>query len=159
MTSSQPTPAWRKRPATAEDQPFLKRLFVETNEALQFLPPPLREGLAEMQYGGREMTYGSQFPDASDSIICLVDGTAVGRQLTAHVDGALRLVDVAILPAWQGRGLGGAVLRALLDEAAREQARVELRVARGNPAVRLYERLGFKMVDADAVSLEFRWEA
>ena len=50
-----------------------------------------------------------------------------------------------ILPGYQGRGIGGGVIRAVLVQARQARVAVSLRVLRGNPAMRLYERLGFQI--------------
>lgn len=52
---------------------------------------------------------------------------------------------IGLLPAWRGRGFGGALIAAALDEAwATRLSRVELTVHADNtPAIALYERLGF----------------
>ena len=60
--------------------------------------------------------------------------------------GEWRLVQVQLLPDRQGRGIGGALMRDLLDQAARAGCPVHLGVLQGNPARRLYERLGFRIV-------------
>jgi ribosomal protein S18 acetylase RimI-like enzyme len=57
-----------------------------------------------------------------------------------------KLVQVQILPKYQGQGLGGHVIRIVLDEALKSQLAVRLSVLKGNPAQRLYERLGFRAV-------------
>jgi ribosomal-protein-alanine N-acetyltransferase len=53
---------------------------------------------------------------------------------------------IAVSPATQGRGVGGLLLQALLDEAARRRQRtVSLEVRADNePAKRLYARFGFR---------------
>lgn len=51
--------------------------------------------------------------------------------------------NVAIAPALQGCGLGGALLRAVLADAACERVPVRLQVLPVNPARHLYEQLGF----------------
>ncbi|MER6574575.1 GNAT family N-acetyltransferase [Nonomuraea sp. NPDC001023] len=58
-----------------------------------------------------------------------------------------------LAPAVQGRGLGSAVLRALLDRADAERATVRLVVLRGSAAQRLYERHGFTVEGADQVDV------
>jgi ribosomal protein S18 acetylase RimI-like enzyme len=55
------------------------------------------------------------------------------------------MVDIAILPPWRGRGVGGALLRALQDEARAAVRPLTIHVERMNPAMRLYERLGFRL--------------
>ncbi|MEU5860431.1 MULTISPECIES: GNAT family N-acetyltransferase [unclassified Nonomuraea] len=56
-------------------------------------------------------------------------------------------------PALQGRGLGSAVLRTLLDRADAEGAPVRLIVLRGSAAQRLYERHGFTVEGEDQVDV------
>ena len=59
-------------------------------------------------------------------------------------------VAIAVAKEARGRGVGGALLRALLD-AARDAgyARIVLSVDPMNPAHRLYERVGFRDLPAD----------
>ncbi|MFI7692044.1 GNAT family N-acetyltransferase [Nonomuraea sp. NPDC049655] len=58
-----------------------------------------------------------------------------------------------LAPAVQGRGLGSAVLRALLDRADAERATVRLVVLRGSAAQRLYARHGFTVEGEDQVDV------
>ncbi|MEU6725978.1 GNAT family N-acetyltransferase [Nonomuraea wenchangensis] len=56
-------------------------------------------------------------------------------------------------PRAQGRGIGSAVLRELLERCDREDAVVRLIVLQGSPARRLYERHGFTFERADPVDV------
>ncbi|GGS13951.1 GNAT family N-acetyltransferase [Streptomyces parvus] len=56
-------------------------------------------------------------------------------------------------PALQGRGIGSAVLRGVLDRADAERQPVRLDVLQGSPARRLYERHGFTLEREDAVDV------
>ncbi|WP_245774722.1 GNAT family N-acetyltransferase [Nonomuraea wenchangensis] len=56
-------------------------------------------------------------------------------------------------PRAQGRGIGSAVLRELLERCDREDAVVRLNVLQGSPARRLYERHGFTFEREDAVDV------
>jgi GNAT superfamily N-acetyltransferase len=58
-------------------------------------------------------------------------------------DGRRWLEHFYVAPLWQGRGLGSAVLRAVLDQADADSVTVALNVLRGSAARRLYERHGF----------------
>ncbi|MFK9714769.1 GNAT family N-acetyltransferase, partial [Escherichia coli] len=53
----------------------------------------------------------------------------------------LHILDISLLPAWRGRGLGTRCLTALA--AANEGRALSIQVEIHNPARRLYERLGF----------------
>ena len=86
------------------------------------------------------------------------DGRRVGRAELADAgdggDGGLRLVRVAVAPGERGRGVGTALLRALLEQAeALAATRVELNVLADNDvALRLYRSAGFEpFAEADGV--------
>ena len=55
-------------------------------------------------------------------------------------------LSMALLPNHRGSGIGTALLRRLLAEAARESEAVSLSVSESNPALRLYEQFGFVVV-------------
>lgn len=54
---------------------------------------------------------------------------------------------IAVLPDYSNRGIGTRLLHLLLDDARSVYPAVELSVRSTNPARRLYERLGFVVVD------------
>jgi GNAT superfamily N-acetyltransferase len=58
-----------------------------------------------------------------------------------------------LAPALQGRGVGSAVLRTLLDRTDSTGDLVRLNVLRGSPARRLYERHGFRVDTQDAIDV------
>lgn len=57
----------------------------------------------------------------------------------------LYLAGIYVLPAFQGKGIGTAVLMDILLAAQMRQLTVSLQVLKVNPARKLYERLGFKL--------------
>jgi ribosomal protein S18 acetylase RimI-like enzyme len=69
------------------------------------------------------------------------------------MEGSLFLAYVAILPAFQGRGVGTAIVRDLVEEARAQDLPVTLQVLKENPgARRLYERLGFAVTGENETS-------
>jgi len=66
-----------------------------------------------------------------------------------HVDDDTPELSVAVRPQWRNRGVGTALLLRLLENLPR----VSLSVDSRNPAVRLYEQLGFEVVAAEHTSL------
>ena len=52
-------------------------------------------------------------------------------------------MDVALLPDQRGAGIGTSMLKGLMAEAQRAEKPVRIHVEGFNPALRLYERLGF----------------
>lgn len=57
-----------------------------------------------------------------------------------------QLIQIQLAPEVQGRGIGEALIRRLVDEARSAGAALTLHVLHANPARRLYERLGFRIV-------------
>jgi ribosomal protein S18 acetylase RimI-like enzyme len=66
------------------------------------------------------------------------------------------LRDIELVAAERNRGIGTAVIRALLELAKADGRAVELLVLKCNPAQRLYERLGFTAVADDGARLTMR---
>ena len=64
-----------------------------------------------------------------------------------HIDALTPEFSVSVLPVCRGRRIGGLLMRQML-ELLRERgcSRASLSVQKSNPALRLYERLGFKAV-------------
>ncbi|MFJ9863389.1 GNAT family N-acetyltransferase [Streptomyces sp. NPDC101165] len=58
-----------------------------------------------------------------------------------------------LAPHLQGSGIGGAVLRELLERCDRDRTLVRLQVLQGSPARRLYERHGFTLETEDSVDV------
>jgi len=68
------------------------------------------------------------------------------------------LSSIVLMPAFQGSGLGTALLGDLLEETDAAGMRVDLQVMKVNPARRLYERLGFAATDeTEHHTLMRRW--
>jgi ribosomal protein S18 acetylase RimI-like enzyme len=68
------------------------------------------------------------------------------------------LRDIELVAAERNRGLGTAILRAVLELAREEGRAVELIVLKCNPAQRLYARLGFTVIGDDGARLTMRAE-
>ena len=84
-------------------------------------------------------------------------GEPFGRvYLYASAD-EFRLMDIALLPDWRGRGIGQELLRALMRVAAAQSRRITLHVEPNNPAQRLYARLGFELVEDRGVYHFLGW--
>jgi ribosomal protein S18 acetylase RimI-like enzyme len=92
--------------------------------------------------------------------IITVDGTDAGMIDVAYRPDAVYLSRIELLPAYQGRGIGGGLIRALIAEAARRGQPLELDVlAVNHRAHALYRRLGLREVprsDGDPVKLRMR---
>ncbi len=93
--------------------------------------------------------------DCARIVVC--DGAEVGLLKVDREREPWELIQIQLLPACRGQGLGETLIRDLLAEAATAGADVELSVLKGNPAQRLYARLGFRAVGEDALAETLRW--
>ena len=84
--------------------------------------------------------------DLGSSRVIYLNDEAAGAALIARRGWTSRLAAMCMAPAWRGRGSGGAAMDLLLSEASvRRDHSMVLEVIESNaPAVRLYERCGFK---------------
>jgi GNAT superfamily N-acetyltransferase len=69
----------------------------------------------------------------------------------------IRIVDIALLPDSCNRGIGTALLRELQAEAQASGKPLRIHVERFNPALKLYERLGFREIEDKGVYLFLEW--
>jgi ribosomal protein S18 acetylase RimI-like enzyme len=90
--------------------------------------------------------------------IIVTGGQDVGYVQVAAEPDALLLKELHIAAPFQKRGIGTEVLRRLLTEAARMGKPMTVGVVTFNPAFRLYERLGFRIVRRDAHKFYLRRE-
>jgi ribosomal protein S18 acetylase RimI-like enzyme len=126
------------RAATPADEPLLRAVFAGTRAIEAEALGAAAGGFLSSQY---ELQLQA-FSDA-DTLVIEADGVAVGRLLLRRTPGELEVVDLAVLADRRGEGIGTAVLEALGAAADAEGRKAILQVERGNPALRLYERLGF----------------
>jgi ribosomal protein S18 acetylase RimI-like enzyme len=68
------------------------------------------------------------------------------------VDAETPELSIAVAPTFRGRGLGTRLLKNLLEWIRVDFHQVSLSVSRDNPAVRLYERAGFRIIQQDETS-------
>ncbi len=81
-----------------------------------------------------------------DREIILVDGEPAGVISIEERASEVFLANIGLLTDFQNRGIGSMLIRKVLQSAFSVGKPVTLHVLRVNPARRLYERLGFKVV-------------
>ena len=141
------------RPMSDADRPFLKRVYAGTrSEELAQTPWSVeeKEAFLKMQFEAQHDFYQKQFPSASYQIVER-NGAPIGRLYLDRRPGELRVIDIALLPEERGAGIGGRLMQDVLDEAALLGKPVRIHVERNNPAMHLYDRLGFRRVEDQGV--------
>ena len=143
------------RAAEPDDEEFLRRVYASTREdELRAVPwdDAQKAAFLRMQFDAQAASYREHYADGAFHVVVL-DGEPAGRLYVHRGDGELRIVDISLLPEYRGNGIGTSLLRDLLAEADEAGKRVTIHVERLNPALRLYERLGFSVAEDKGVYL------
>ena len=147
------------RPIGDDDWEFVYRVYASTREA-ELSQVPWGEGEKEtflrFQFHAQRSHYDKHFPEAEFSII-EVDGEPAGRLYLDRRADEIRLVDIALLTPFRGRGLGGRLMADILAEGERKGLLVRIHVEQDNPAMRLYRRLGFRKIEEQGVYWLMEW--
>jgi len=148
------------RPALPQDEIFLYDLYSAVRGpefALAPIPAQQKEDLMRMQFRASMSAYASQYPNSCYHIV-LLDSKPVGRLWFAPGEGEFHLVDIALHPSLQSKGIGTVLIKRLQQEA--EQARLPIRscVFRFNPgSLRFHQRNGFTILREDQVNYYMEW--
>jgi ribosomal protein S18 acetylase RimI-like enzyme len=147
------------RPVTDADRDFLLAVYASTREdelAQVEWQQGAREAFLEHQFSAQDGHYRANYPGASFDVI-EVDGEPAGRLYVHRGAEEIRIMDIALAPAFRGRGVGTELLRELMSEAAGSGCSLSIHVEMNNPARRLYERLGFVPAGEHGIYVLMRW--
>ena len=140
------TPAITLRPIREEDMQFLLRLYGTTRaEEMAMVvdwSDEQKELFVRMQFEAQHAHYHQHYGDAQFDLV-LVDGIPAGRLYVHRRPTEIRLVDISFIPEYRNQGIGTALLKQLFSESEASGKPVTIHVEKYNPAMRLYERLGF----------------
>ena len=141
------------------DLAFLGRLYASTR-AEELAPVPWSEAektaFLDMQFHAQHTHYMQNYPDAAWFIVER-EGEAIGRLYLERWPSEIRIIDIALLPAARGDGLGAALLADILAMAEREGRAVGIHVEHNNRAMRLYRRLGFAFSEDKGIYPPLHW--
>ena len=110
-----------------------------------------------MQFNAQRQQYDEVYPQAENGIV-LRNDRPVGRMLVNRSEHEITLIDIALLPEYRNAGIGTDLVQKLLAEAFVARKPVRLHVWKSNPAMRLYERLGFSVVGDQSAYLEMLFQ-
>jgi GNAT superfamily N-acetyltransferase len=109
-----------------------------------------------MQFQAQQTYYLEQYDNATYSVI-EADGQPAGRLYVARWPDDIRVMDIALLPAWRRRGIGTRLLQSIIDEGRVSGRKVSIHVEIFNPARHLYARLGFRDAGERGVYQLMEW--
>lgn len=143
-----------------EDREFLVRLYASTR--LEELAPvpwshDQKMGFLRNQFEAQDSHYREHYADTERRLI-LVEDRRAGRLYLQRRADEHRIVDIALLPDFRGRGVGGALLEQVLNEARSAGKPVRIHVEKNNPAYGLYQRLRFRKLEDKGVYDLLEWQ-
>jgi ribosomal protein S18 acetylase RimI-like enzyme len=147
------------RPETDQDLEFLCRLYISTREEeMKMVPWTDEQKLAFLvqQFQAQRSHYRGNY-DHAEYLLILENGVAIGRLYLHRQPDDVRIMDIALMPEHRQRGIGGMLMQEVIDEAREKGATVSIHVEYNNPAMHLYERLGFRQKDTSGVYHLMEW--
>lgn len=148
------------RPVVDGDESFLRTVYSSTRAdemALVDWTPDQKEAFLRMQFDAQTTHYRSYYPQAEYQIIQRGDGLPIGRVIIDRSNEFILLMDIALLPEFRNAGIGTTMMSDLMAEAAASNRPIRLHVEVFNPAMKLYERLGFVKCSEQGIYHEMIW--
>jgi GNAT superfamily N-acetyltransferase len=137
------------RRSQAGDYEFARTLYIESTK-------PLLRALDRWDEARLVARFTKSFQRGEAQVIC-ADGVDIGwLQVSVSSDG-LHLHQMHLRDPYRNRGIGSRLICSVMEQARGSRMPVTLNVIRGNPAISLYLRLGFRVVDEETELLRMRW--
>ncbi|MBK7393693.1 MAG: GNAT family N-acetyltransferase [Chloracidobacterium sp.] len=147
-------------PAIEEDDAFLSQLYRlgrQAEVACFGWDEEQQSAFLDMQFRARQQAYKIQFPKTEYSIVT-VDQNSAGCLTVERSADQIRIVDIAILPDYRGRGIATHLIEQLQTESAASARPLVLRVDVTNiKAKELYEKHGFFVSTETQIYYEMAW--
>lgn len=150
------------RPLVSADESFLWKMLYEAIYVPAEQPRPSRKIVKHPQLAkyvrdwGQPGDYGFVAVDAASEQPI---GAVWSRLLTGknkgygYVNDETPELSIAVLPEYRDKGVGTQLLTRMLEAMQSRYPAISLSVALHNPALRLYSRLGFAIVDRQGTSV------
>lgn len=109
------------------------------------------------QFEFQHKFYQQNWPNANYEII-LEGGNRIGRIYHDTREDEIRVIDIALLPEYRGKGIGGQIMKDIIAKARSLGKTVRIHVEKLNSAMSLYKRLGFKQIGGTEVYDLMEWK-
>lgn len=108
------------------------------------LPEDVSATLVELQMNAKIQSYEKNWPNLQQYLI-KNNNTFLGLVLTDQSESTLHIIDLIVTKQYRNKGIATSVLKALHQQATNSNiTSLKLSVAKENPAIKLYLKLGFK---------------
>jgi ribosomal protein S18 acetylase RimI-like enzyme len=146
------------RPAEESDENFLFHLYANTRQEEMSAwgwNDAQKEAFLRLQFAALKQHHRAL--DGLDHKIILIDSRPAGRILVMRNEEEIRLSDIALLDRHRMRGIGSRLVRELQEESVETGKPLRLHVERFNRAIRLYERMGFVIIEDKGSHFFMEW--
>jgi ribosomal protein S18 acetylase RimI-like enzyme len=140
------------RPITEPDKELLKRIYGSTRLKEMEMVPHWKESektaFIQQQFEAQHVYYQDNYKGAYFWVIEKT-GIPIGR-LYLHPEyskNSIRIIDITLLPEFRRQGIGEQLLKDIIALGCKTGRPVSIHVESFNPAINLYKRLGFRIVD------------
>jgi ribosomal protein S18 acetylase RimI-like enzyme len=160
MTRTQIDDSTSLRPERPDDYEFMADLYASTRaEEMQLVDwsEQQKRAFLRSQFDAQTAHYRTHY-NAAEFWIIERNGERAGRLYLHYRPDDLRIVDIALRPEFRGQGIGGAILNQLLGAAQHGGYGLSIHVERNNPAMRLYNRMGFRKIDEHGIYDLMEWK-
>ncbi len=140
----------RLRFFSERDIPFLKKIYFSTREEelkqVSHWTESMKEAFLTHQFDAQHEYYQKNYVGANFFVI------EKGKDIIGRLyyeegfEGTIRIIDIAILPAFQNKGIGTEILKGFFERAKQIERNITIHVESFNPAMSLYKRLGFEKI-------------
>jgi ribosomal protein S18 acetylase RimI-like enzyme len=148
-------------PAAPEELAFLHEVYLGTRlpelSVTDWDEPRKRAFLLDQ--AERQHEHYTRHYVGAELLVIRLHGERIGRVYLFRGGKDLRLMDIALLPDFRARGLGTALVREIMALARADDCQITLHVEPYNPARRLYERFGFRLIEDRGVYHFLGWNA
>ncbi|MBR1393253.1 MAG: GNAT family N-acetyltransferase [Ruminococcus sp.] len=152
------------RPMEPAEYPLLDDFLYEAIFIPEGVEPPPREIIKRPELAVYTEGFGSRAGDYS--LAAVAGGRVVGAVWTrimddyGHVDDETPSFAISLYKEYRGRGIGTSLMREMLSVLKSEgYNRASLAVQKANYAVKMYKRVGFKVINENDEEYIMLWEA
>lgn len=147
------------RPVTESDSDFLLAVYASTRLeelAATDWSDEQKAHFCAQQFHAQAEHYRLHYPTAQYYVI-VAETVPIGRLYVDHWPQEIRIMDIALLTEYRGRGIGTHFLSELQKHAQEDGKVLSIHVENFNPALRLYQRLGFQIREDKGVYQLMEW--
>ena len=132
------------------DISFLKKVYFSTREEelkqVTDWSEEMKTAFLKQQFDAQHEYYQKNYVEASFYIIEKNKKEAGRLYYQENFQDSVRIIDIALLPAFQKKGIGTQILKGIFERAKEIERNVTIHVESFNPVMNLYIRLGFEKI-------------